>query len=272
MKAPENITQILWKKSFCFLEKSISTLVIGGVIAGILVGLAAITSLTGTSDMPKYFGVGFTKIVSGIVFSFGLITIVLSGSELFTGSNIYIISLFKSKKNLIKILRNWVIIYCSNFIGSLVLVFIIAISGVYKDETIASTIVRSAELKLQLTWIEAFTRGILCNFLVCLAIRVGEASEEVSGKILGYIVVIGAFVINAFEHSVANMFTIPTGIILGGKFGVNLSWKSFFLNNLIPVTLGNIMGGGVFIGCCYYLLHKDACGGVDVWTQEELRL
>ena len=256
MKTPEKITESLYHKSLYFLERPIRALMLGGILAGLFVGIAAITTITATCDMKDYFGLGFTRIVSGIVFSFGLITIVLSGSELFTGSNLYVVALYKDRRYVGRLLRNWVILYGANFIGSLLLVFIIWGTGIYEQEVIRNALIETAKVKLGLTWMQAFIRGILCNFLVCLAIRVGEAAEQVSGKILGYIFVVGAFVMNSFEHSVANMFFIPTGIFLGKSLGIYLSWQSFILNNLIPVTLGNILGGSLFIGIAYHWLHK----------------
>lgn len=256
MKTPEQITETLWHKSLNFLEKPIKSMIIGGILAGIFVALAAITTLIATFDMADYFGRGFTKLIAGIVFTFGLITIVFSGSELFTGSNMHIISICKDKSCITKILRNWFIIYFSNFAGSLILAFLIIKSGVFDQEAIKTALMDIVKAKMGLTWSQAFIRGLLCNFLVCLAIRVGEASEDASGKILGFIFVIGAFVINSFEHSVANMFYIPTGLMLGANVGFPVTWGSFIVDNLIPVTLGNIVGGGLFIGFLYYWMHS----------------
>lgn len=264
MKTPEEITEELWAKSFKFLEKPVGSLIVGGLIAGILVGIAVITTVTATSDMEKYFGLGFTRLVSGIVFTFGLITIVLSGSDLFTGSNLFLVSICKDKKCFLPLLKNSGIIYFANFMASLFLIFMIWGSGIFEIEMIKDSFIRITDAKLSLTWGQAFIRGVLCNFLVCLAIRVGEASKEISGKILAYVFVIGAFVINAFEHSVANMFFIPTGILLKGQIFDFFSWKNFFINNLLPVTLGNIIGGGLLIGYSYYFLHRTSFKDIEV--------
>ncbi|MEA4827954.1 MAG: formate/nitrite transporter family protein [Clostridium sp.] len=256
MKSPEKITENLFNKSIAFVDKPLKELLIGGILAGIFVSIAAITSVTVCSDMSSYFGVGFTKLIFGVVFTLGLTLIVLSGSELFTGSNLYIVSVYKDKEYLKRVLRNWVLIYLSNFLGAIILIFFIFKTGVLDDELIQKYIINITEAKLNLTMVEVFFRGILCNFLVCLAVRVGEASEEVSGKIIGYIYVIGAFVINSFEHSIANMFFIPTGILVAAKSGIYIPWKAFFVGNLLPVTIGNIIGGGLFVGVIYHTMHS----------------
>ncbi|GAA0181660.1 formate/nitrite transporter family protein [Clostridium sediminicola] len=256
MKTPQEITKTLYEKSFSFLEKSNKELIIGGILAGAFVGLAAITSVTVCQDMANYFGVGFTKLIFGIVFSLGLIMIVLSGSDLFTGSNLYIVSTYKNKNNYSKLLKNWGIVYFANMVGCIVLIFIIFRTGIFNDKSISDYMINITKSKLNLTASQAFFRGILCNFLVCLAVRVGASSDEVSGKIMGYIYVIGAFVINSFEHSIANMFFIPSGIILGNQQGINLSWQTFIFKNLIPVTIGNIVGGALFVGVVYYIMHN----------------
>lgn len=254
---PVEITKRLNEKSNQFINKPFMELVIGGILAGAFVGIAALTSMTVCSDMKGYFGEGITKLVSGIVFSLGLILIVLSGSELFTGSNLYITSTFNNKKNIPNLLKNWSIVYISNFVGSIILLYAVIASGAFDYPGIHNYLMSIVQIKLNLTFLQAFMRGILCNFLVCLAVRVGEASENVSGKILGFIYVISSFVINSFEHSIANMFFIPAGIITGGKVGIYISWKTFLLKNLIPVTLGNILGGALFVATAYFYMHKN---------------
>ncbi|MCY6485777.1 formate/nitrite transporter family protein [Clostridium aestuarii] len=255
MKTPYEITKSLYNKAICFLEKPTKEIFIGGILAGIFVSLAAVTSVTVCCDMNSYFGNGFTKLIFGIVFSLGLILIVLSGSELFTGSNLYIVPIYKNKKYIKKLFTNWILVYISNLIGALIVIYLILHTGIFDDKSISTYMINITKSKLNLTISQAFIRGILCNFLVCLAVRVGESSDEVSGKIIGFIYVIGAFVINSFEHSIANMFFIPMGIILGANEGIYFSWQTFILKNLLPVTLGNIVGGAFLVGTVYYIMH-----------------
>ncbi|WMJ80008.1 formate/nitrite transporter family protein [Clostridium sp. MB40-C1] len=255
IKTPEQITQVIYDKAIKFFCKSFKEIVIGGILAGCFVSLAVLTSVTVCSDMKVYFGEGFTKLIFGIVFTLGLIMIVLSGSELFTGSNLYIVAILREKKYIRKLIKNWTLIYAANFIGSLIMVVMVYFSGVFENKLISDYLINLVQAKVGLSFGQAFIRGVLCNFLVCLAVRVGEASEEISGKIMGFIYVIGAFVINSFEHSVANMFFIPMGMLVAGKVGIHISTYDFIFKNLIPVTLGNIVGGAVFVGVMYYVLH-----------------
>lgn len=256
VKAPEQITERLYRKSIDALHKPAGELALGGVLAGVFVALAASTSLTVCSDLAQYMGIGFTKLISGIVFSLGLILIVLSGSELFTGSNLFFVAVFDRAGNISRVLKYWAVVYIANFAGSLLLVWLTLQSGIFNDDIVKAYILQITRNKLNLTFSQAFIRGILCNFLVCLAVRVGESSDEISGKILGFIYVISAFVINSFEHSIANMFFIPLGIQVGKTAGMLFSWESFLVDNLLPVTLGNVVGGALFVGTVYYILHR----------------
>jgi formate/nitrite transporter len=256
IKSPQEITESLYIKGISFLNKSTGEIICGGIMAGIFVSLAAVTSVTVCSGMSAYIGAGFTKLIFGIVFTLGLILIVFSGSELFTGSNMYIAPVYDNKKYIKPLIGRWSLVFLSNFVGAVITIVVILKTGVFENQAISSYMIEITEGKLNLTLTQAFARGILCNFLVCLAVRVGEASKDVSGRIFGYIYVIGAFVINGFEHSIANMFFIPVGIILGGQQGLDYSWQDFFINNLLPVAFGNIIGGAIFVSTVYYFMHR----------------
>lgn len=256
MKTPTEITQSLLDKSKDFLNKPVLEIYIGGILAGSFVSFAAVTSTIVSCDMQNYFGIGFTKLIMGIVFSLGLILIVLSGSELFTGSNLYLIGILDDRKNITLLVKRWALVYMANFVGSILILGLVIKSGVITSDILMRSFINTALVKVNLTWDQAFCRGILCNFMVCLAVRVGESSEEVIGKIFGFIYVISAFVINSFEHSIANMFFIPAGIYFAKIQGLKLTWSDFVFKNLIPVTLGNIIGGALFVGITYYIMHK----------------
>lgn len=256
MKTPEQITKTLCDKAFASLRKTFTEVFLGGILAGTFVGLAATTSITVCADMMEYFGSGFTKLISGVVFSLGLIIIVLSGSELFTGSNLFIVTYYRDRRQLKKLLLYWCYVYISNFIGAVLLVYIIIKSGIFDEDIYVNYIMRITNSKLNMSFTQAFLRGLLCNFLVCLAVRVGEASEDVIGKVAVFIYIISAFVINSFEHSIANMFFIPLGIFYGARRDVFFTWTSFLFKNLLPVTIGNIVGGALFVATVYYIMHK----------------
>ena len=175
--------------------------------------------------------------------------VILSGAELFTGNNLMLISLFKHKISLKKLLRNWGFVYLGNLIGSLFLVLLISISGIFNANSglLGETFTSIATSKTNLNFISAFSLGILCNILVCLAVYIAFSSKNLPGKFLACIFPVTFFVMCGFEHSIANMFYIPAGFAASETF--NLS--AFFLN-LLPITLGNIVGGAIISSIMYF--------------------
>lgn len=229
--------------------ESIFELFIFGILAGIYIafGAAVATAVLsgGTLDA------GLAKILSGSVFSVGLILVLILGSELFTGNILMTIGLIYQKYSFSRVLRNWLIVYFGNFLGSLMIAWLIFKSGLLVHvgslTPIGTVAVRIAQDKLQLGFSEALCRGILCNMLVCLAVIMSIASRTLGGKILGIYFPIMTFVASGYEHSVANMYFLPAGLLAKGEFSRG------FLNmfsNLIPVTIGNIIGGLLIV-----LLH-----------------
>ena len=198
-------------------------------------------------------GIGVTRLLGGVAFSLGLILVVVGGAELFTGNNLIVMAWADRKVTTAELLRNWGLVYVANFAGALGTVALVHLSGTLHlgNDAVMETAIAIAMNKVQLGFIEAFTRGILCNTLVCLAIWLCFASHRVSGKILSIIFPISAFVALGFEHSVANMYLIPVGMLASG----NTIDVTALLANLIPVTLGNVVGGGVFVALVYWLVY-----------------
>ena len=191
--------------------------------------------------------------------------VLLGGAELFTGNNLLVVPLFSHRIKLKRLLRNWSIVYIGNFVGALLLVFLVYLSGYWKinSSKVGITAINIATAKTNLSFVEAFIRGILCNWLVCLAVWLSLASKEFIGKIFGILFPIMAFVAMGFEHSIANMYFIPLGLLLSNLNPLvtsievsNLTWSSFFINNLLPVTLGNIVGGSFFVGFLYWFAYR----------------
>ncbi|HPP13364.1 MAG TPA: formate/nitrite transporter family protein, partial [bacterium] len=218
-----------------------------GILAGIYIGLGAHTALTVSSG--GTLDAGLTRFLSGSVFSLGLILVLIPGAELFTGNILMTIGLLTRRYPAGKMLRNWLIVYAGNLAGSIFLAWLIKQTGLfgYGPEAytpLGNLAISVAEKKMALTWAEAFSRGILCNMLVCLAVIMAISSLTVSGKILGIYFPIMAFVTCGYEHSIANMYFIPAGLLVQGQLLSNFGamWK-----NLIPVTLGNIIGGLVLV-------------------------
>ena len=252
-------------------NSSIGRLVVLGILAGAFIALAAQGSTMAAFNLiadPKTLGVG--KALQGAVFGTGLIMVVLAGGELFTGNVLILASVAEKKVTLAKLLRNWVIVYIANLIGSLLVAWLISQSGQWAGgaDALGGMTVKIAAGKTALSFGPAFILGIFCNWLVCVAVWLSFASESFIGKIFGIFFPIWLFVMSGFEHSVANMYYIPAGIF--GKANEafvaasgaapealsSLTWSGFFVSNLIPVTLGNIVGGGIFVAMAYWYSFK----------------
>ncbi|MBA7548124.1 putative formate transporter 1 [subsurface metagenome] len=218
--------------------------------------------------MPEYLGVGFTKFMFGSVFSVGLMLVIIAGAELFTGNNLILIKVLSHEGVPGKMFKSWFWVYIANFLGSLLLVWIMFGTGLWKTDNFAvgAEALIIANGKVNLGWWEAFARGIGCNWLVCLAVWIATASKDITGKIFGIYFPVMAFVASGFEHCVANMYFIPMGLLLKGNAAIvtaagmagklsNLTLQGFFVNNLIPVTLGNIIGGSLCVATVYWLVY-----------------
>ncbi len=223
-----------------------------GVLAGMYIAfgsaVAAAVLSGGTLDA------GLAKFIAGSVFSIGLILVLIPGSELFTGNILMTIGFMYRKYSLLKVLRNWLVVYSANLLGATAIAWLVFKSGLLVhlgDLTpMGAVAAKIAETKLQLSFTEALCRGVLCNMLVCLAVIMCIASRTIEGKILGIYFPIMTFVASGYEHSIANMYFLPAGLMAKGEFVPN-----FFtiFNNLIPVTIGNIIGGLLIV-----LLHPKA--------------
>lgn len=252
-------------------KAEIAALSILGILAGAYIAFGAQLSTLVTNDLAKYAGDGLTRLVGGAVFSLGLVLVVLGGAELFTGNSLMVTGLMEGKVKPRDLLRNWSIVYLANFAGALLVVFLMYQGGLWKlnGGAAGARAVSIAGGKVALSWVEAFTRGILCNWLVCLAVWLASASRDGMSKILSIVFPITAFVASGFEHSIANMYFIPMGIALQNqplvqaalaKTGTvvavaGLNWPRFLVANLIPVTLGNIVGGAGFVGLAYWRVY-----------------
>ena len=230
-------------------------------LAGAYIAFGGLLAVVASAGMIKAGApIGLEKFVFGAVFPVGLIIVVIAGSELFTGNVMFMtLGVLDGTADVGGLAKNWVISWIFNFVGALFVAYVLAFMGgiVPADPTnaIAAKAIAVSEGKVKLDFLTAMIRGIGCNWLVCLAVWLANASDDVIGKILGIWFPIMAFVCIGFEHSVANMFFIPLGMFLGAE-GVN--WGTIIINNLIPVTIGNIIGGAVFVACIYWITYlKD---------------
>lgn len=226
-----------------------------GTLAGAFVAFGSLFFLVAITE--SGLGYGVERLVGGVCFSLGLVLVVIAGAELFTGNNLIVIAWADGKISLARLLRNWGLVYIANFAGAVAIAIMVVLSGMMDAAggAVADTATRVAAAKTALPFSEAFFRGVLCNALVCLAVWLAMAAHAVSGKILAILFPITAFVAMGFEHSVANMFLIPLGMFAAADpVAAGLTVDSF-VGNLIPVTLGNIVGGSVFVALVYYVVY-----------------
>jgi len=233
-----------------------------GVLAGGFIGLGALYFIVVVSDASLGFAVG--RVIGGVAFSLGLILVVVAGAELFTGNNLLVMAWVARRISTAKLLQNLLVSYGANFVGAAGLAVLVTLSSHSNmaGGAVGKTSVTIAAAKCALPFGEAFFKGILCNVLVCLAVWLAMAGRNVADKILAIVFPISAFVACGFEHSVANMYFIPLGIFMRSHVPTDgiahldaLTWPGFVLN-LVPVTLGNLLGGAGMVGLVYYVIYR----------------
>jgi len=252
------------------------SLLVLAILAGAFIALGAMfatTVLAGTNGVVPY---GISRLLAGTVFCLGLILVVLGGAELFTGNTLMVMALASSKVRLGEMLRAWAIVYAGNFIGAIGMALLVFLAGQYRfgDGSVAMVAMRIAVDKVSLPIDQALFLGILCNVLVCLAVWLSLGARTTTDKVLAILFPVSAFVVAGFEHSVANMYFIPLGLLIKHAAPAALlaqlatppadldllTWP-MFLSSLVPVTIGNIIGGAVLVGAVYwfvYLRHPAA--------------
>ena len=215
-----------------------------GILAGVFIAFAATAATFGNT----YVG----KLAGACIFPAGLAMVVIAGSELFTGNCLMFSAVLQQKITMRQMLKNWLFVYLGNFIGSLLVALIVVYSGAFNS--VSDAAISAATTKVNLDFWEAMLRGVLCNFLVCMAVWMSFAADTIPGKVLAVFLPVMIFVLCGFEHSIANMFYVPAGMFEAIKNGASLeqiSLGAFLINNLLPVTIGNIIGGtGFVILCC----------------------
>ncbi|WP_341359618.1 formate transporter FocA [Georgenia sp. M64] len=251
------------------LKSFLLGLTAGGYIA--LGFVFFVTSQVGAADLPW----GIARVIGGVVFATGLALVVLTGAELFTSSTLTLTARASGRITWGQLLKNWGVVYVANFIGALTIVALVFLGGTWRgaDGGWGAVVLSTSLGKVNHPFLEAFVLGILCNLMVCLAIWAAYSGRTTTDKILAVTMPIALFVAAGFEHSVANMFMIPLGLLIKYTAGADfwaeaglvqgdfagLTWDAFLVDNLLPVTLGNIVGGGVMIGILYWTIfhHLD---------------
>lgn len=240
-------------------------------LAGAFIALGAIFATTVVAGSAPSLPFGLLRLLSGSVFCLGLILVIVAGAELFTGNNLIIMAWASHKITARQLLRNWLIVYCGNFTGSLLTAGIMLATRQYTfgNGAVGLSVLAIAEAKCSLAFGQAFALGVMCNALVCLAVWLCYSARLTTDKLLSILFPISAFVAAGFEHCVANMYFIPMGLFVKlaapsafwtaiGRQASDyaaLTWGNFFVANLLPVTLGNIVGGTLLVGLVYWFVY-----------------
>ncbi len=268
--APPRIADRIDKVALVKAKLSFAQTFLLGILAGVYIAIGAQFATFVTSDSGLHFGL--TSLIAGIVFSLGLMLVVIGGAELFTGNCLIIMGYIGKRITTRQMLNNWVVSFAGNLVGSFTMVCWMSQTHQWEffHNMVGAKALLIANTKVNLSFTTALSRGVLCNAMVCLAVWLCFSGRSVADKILSIIFPIGGFVASGFEHCVANMYFIPMGVVLkkhpevvaaaekmAGKT-LNLSqltWKGFFVNNLFPVTLGNIVGGVILVGVMFWFVY-----------------
>lgn len=236
------------------------------LLAGAFVALGAIFSTTVAAGANGVLPYGITRLLIGLSFCLGLILIIVGGAELFTGNTLIVMAWASGKVTTGALLRNWVIVYGGNFVGAIGTALLLFLSKQYTfgGGSVGMTALSIANSKVHFDFLQAIALGALCNALVCLAVWLTFSARSTTDKILAILFPITAFITAGFEHSIANMYFIPLGLLIkafdptfvqaSGLDLADLTWRAFFIDNLLPVTIGNIGGGVVLVAAVYWLV------------------
>ena len=272
---PSEIIELNMKASETKTTLPLGKMILLGIMAGMFIAFGAATSSTAAHSIEN---VGVSRALAAAIFPVGLMLIVFLGGELFTGNCLILLNVFDRRTSLLKMLRNLVIVYFSNLLGALLVDILIVFSGNlnYSGGLLGAYTIKVAIGKISVSPLQGLTSGILCNILVCLAVLMSLSAKDIAGKIWAIFFPICAFVAGGFEHCVANMYYIPAGIFAAGNPAyvqkaqelyrleaeklAGLNWGNFVAVNLLPVTIGNIIGGAVMVGGVCFYLHGKAEG------------
>lgn len=241
-----------------------------GILAGAFIAFASEGSNMAAFNLfakPETYGLG--KALAGVVFATGLMLVIIAGGELFTGNTLITIGVLEKKIKLKDMLSNWFFVYLGNFVGALFIAYMMNMSGLFNsgDNMLGGITLKIAAYKTHLTFSQAFYLGIMCNWLVCIAVWMSYGAKDIIGKCFAIFFPISLFITSGFEHSIANMYYIPAGILaksnaswveasgLTAEKLAHLNWNTFITKNLIPVTIGNIVGGVILVAGVYWFTY-----------------
>jgi len=273
MNSPKEIAQGYIATGMSKVRLPSSKVFVLGILAGMFIALAGVGAMVSSSTIASQ---SLAKLIGAAVFPTGLAMTVAAGGELFTGNCLIIIPVLEREVKLRAMLRNWCFAYVGNFVGSVIVAAITVYGGTFSlfGNAAAVTLLNTAVSKANLSFFDAVLRGILCNFLVCIAVWISYGAKDITGKIAGLYLPTMLFVLCGYEHSIANMLYLPAGLFAAGKSEYlaaylqaggdtrigSLTWGSMIVRNLIPVTIGNIIGGSVLVGVLYWLAYLREAG------------
>jgi formate/nitrite transporter len=248
------------------------------VLAGAFIAQGAIFSTVTLCGLSGEVPFGVARLAAGVTFSLGLILVVVAGAELFTGNNLLVMAWASGRISSLDVLRNWTVVFLGNAVGAWLtaVLMVIARHHEFGGGLVGKTMLQIAAAKCSLGFVQAAALGIACNALVCLAVWLCYSARSTTDKIVAIIPPITAFVAAGFEHSIANLYFIPVGLLVKGqaddafwnRTGLSpaavesLTWERFLAANLAPVTLGNIVGGAVLVGVLYWFVYRRHAGGI----------
>ena len=261
-------------KTACVVAKakanmSIKAMLVMGFLAGAYIAFGGFLMTTVTQDVAQYAGVGISKMLGGAVFALGLMLVIVGGAELFTGNCLMPIGMLSGCASFQSVLKNWTVVYIANFIGSIALAWMIYQTGLATGATGVNAL-KIAVAKVNLTTSQMIFRGILCNWLVVMAVWMSFSAMDVISKYICCLIPIGGFVTMGFEHSIANMYFIALGLFIKGGDAATVELAALapdklaaltmggYWGNLIPVTIGNMIGGILFVAVLYYMVFSGA--------------
>ena len=271
MHSPLEIARYYVEIGIAKVKLSAIKMLILGAFAGMFIGFAGIASTTSSATIEN---ASIARLVSACVFPAGMAMVLIAGSELFTGNNLIMIAFLEKKIRLMDMLKNWFFVYIGNFIGASFVAVLVVYGhtpGLY-DGKLAEKMVVAAQTRVVQTFPEAFIRGILCNILVCIAVWAAFAAKKVSGKLLMSFWPVMLFVLCGFEHSIADMYFGVAGLLTAQEYGIaakGLTWGSFLFKNLLPVTLGNLVGGAGIVSCGYWAMYLKHTPGYVLDKKQE---
>lgn len=259
--APAEIAHRIQTVGAAKAELPLAPLLMLGVLAGAFIGLGSMLFVIVRAD--PTLGFAASQLVSGAVFSLGLLMVVVAGAELFTGNNLLVLAWAERRISAAQVARNWVLVCAANFAGAVGLAVLVYLSGHtgMGSGAIGRTVVKIALAKQDLPWLEALLRGVLCNVLVCMAVWMAMAGRSVMDKAIAVVFPITAFVAAGFEHSIANMYLMPLAMLVqsgGGAVSGPAITLSGMATNLAFVIAGNLVGGSVLVGLTYHLIYGRA--------------